>query len=78
MHMNTIKKQATVFFNQPQLLIQHPGVSSVFLLFFSIWSLTQHYADFDKQIRAVMGEEDPFKGAEAHLEDMVRRLLAPE
>ncbi len=37
--MNTIKKQATVFFNQPQLLIQHPGVSSVFLLFFSIWSL---------------------------------------
>ena len=47
-------------------------------LFFSIWSLTQHYADFDKQIRAVMGEEDPFKGAEAHLEDMVRRLLAPE
>lgn len=47
-------------------------------LFFSIWSLTQHYADFDKQVRAVIGDEDPFDGAEAHLEDMLRRLLSPE
>lgn len=47
-------------------------------LFFSIWSMTQHYADFDKQVRAVMGDEDPFIGAEAHLEDMIRRLLTPE
>ena len=47
-------------------------------LFFSIWSMTQHYADFDKQVRAVMGGEDPFIGAEAHLEDMIRRLLTPE
>ena len=47
-------------------------------LFFSIWSMTQHYADFDKQVRAVMGDEDPFTGAEAHLEDMIRRLLTPE
>jgi TetR/AcrR family transcriptional regulator len=47
-------------------------------LFFSIWSMTQHYADFDKQVRALMGDEDPFIGAEAHLEDMIRRLLTPE
>ena len=47
-------------------------------LFFSIWSMTQHYADFDIQVRAVMGDEDPFDGAEAHLEDMIRRLLTPE
>jgi TetR/AcrR family transcriptional regulator len=47
-------------------------------LFFSIWSMTQHYADFDKQVRAVIGDEDPFEGAEAHLEDMIRRLLTPE
>lgn len=47
-------------------------------LFFSIWSMTQHYADFDKQVRAVIGDEDPFDGAEAHLEDMLRRLLTPE
>ena len=39
MHMNTIKKRATVSFNQPQLLIQPQRVSSVFVLFFSIWSL---------------------------------------
>ena len=37
--MNTIKKRATVSFNQPQLLIQPQRVGSVFVLFFSIWSL---------------------------------------
>jgi len=47
-------------------------------LFFSIWSVTQHYADFDKQVRAVMGDEDPFVGAEAYLEDMIRRMLTPD
>lgn len=47
-------------------------------LFFSIWAITQHYADFDKQVRAVMGVADPFDGAEAHIEDMIRRMLTPE
>ena len=47
-------------------------------LIFSIWSLTQHYADFDVQVRAVLGGTDPFPGAEAHLEQMFRRLLTPE
>ena len=46
-------------------------------LIFSIWALTQHYADFDVQVRAIMGARDPFETAEAHLEDVFRRLLTP-
>ncbi|MBL3575260.1 TetR family transcriptional regulator C-terminal domain-containing protein [Rhodovulum sulfidophilum] len=48
-------------------------------LIFSIWALTQHYADFDVQVRAVLGEdkEDPFDGADRHLAMLFRRLLAP-
>ncbi|EAQ01200.1 Transcriptional regulator, TetR family protein [Pseudooceanicola batsensis HTCC2597] len=46
-------------------------------LIFSIWSLTQHYADFDVQVRAVLGPEvrDPFPEAEAYLLTLFRRLL---
>lgn len=46
-------------------------------LIFSIWALTQHYADFDVQVRAILGDVDPFDGAEAHLEAMLRGLLTP-
>lgn len=46
-------------------------------LIFSIWSLTQHYADFDVQVRAVLGPEDPFPGAVDFVETLYRRLLAP-
>ena len=46
-------------------------------LLFSIWSLTQHYADFDVQIRAVLGPEDPFKDAPAFIDTLYRRLLTP-
>ena len=46
-------------------------------LIFSIWSLTQHYADFDVQVRAILGDDDPFAGAEAHLDAVFRRLLTP-
>ena len=46
-------------------------------LIFSIWSLTQHYADFDVQVRAVLGEEDPFAQAPGFLDTLYRRLLAP-
>lgn len=45
-------------------------------LIFSIWSLTQHYADFDVQVRAVLGDEEPFAEAEAFLESTYRRVLA--
>lgn len=44
-------------------------------LVFSIWSMTQHYADFDVQVRAIIGDKDPFPGAEQHLEMMLRRML---
>lgn len=46
-------------------------------LVFSIWSLTQHYADFDVQVRAVLGDEDPFDGAEAFIQTLYRKLLEP-
>ena len=46
-------------------------------LLFSIWSLTQHYADFDVQVRAVLGDEgdDPFPEAEDYLETLFSKLL---
>ena len=47
-------------------------------LIFSIWALTQHYADFDVQIRAVLGEgRDPMAEAERFLDTLFTRLLAP-
>lgn len=46
-------------------------------LIFSIWSLTQHYADFDVQVRAVLGGADPFKGAASTLDQIFERLLTP-
>ncbi len=47
-------------------------------LLFSIWSLTQHYADFDVQVRAVLGgeDDDPFPAAEQYLETLFSKLLA--
>lgn len=49
-------------------------------LLFSIWSLTQHYADFDVQVRMVLGEErpDPFPDAEKFLDTMYMRILSPD
>ncbi|MES2143354.1 MAG: TetR family transcriptional regulator C-terminal domain-containing protein [Pseudomonadota bacterium] len=47
-------------------------------LIFSIWALTQHYADFDVQVRAVLGPgHDPFAEAGAFLDILIRRLLSP-
>jgi len=46
-------------------------------LIFSIWALTQHYADFDVQVRAVLGDADPFPAAEAYLETLFCKLLRP-
>ena len=47
-------------------------------LIFSIWALTQHYADFDVQVRAVLGEgHDPFAEAEGFVTLLFTRLLAP-
>ncbi|MFD2174955.1 TetR family transcriptional regulator C-terminal domain-containing protein [Rhodobacter lacus] len=48
-------------------------------LIFAIWALTQHYADFDVQVRAVLGPEhdDPCAEAERFLTPLFERLLAP-
>lgn len=40
-------------------------------LIFAIWSTTQHYADFDVQVRAVLGQE---KAGEERFEDAARFL----
>ena len=46
-------------------------------LIFSIWALTQHYADFDVQVRAVLGPgHDPFAEAGRFLETLFTRLLS--
>ncbi|MEM8980864.1 MAG: TetR family transcriptional regulator C-terminal domain-containing protein [Pseudomonadota bacterium] len=45
-------------------------------LIFSIWSITQHYADFEAQVRAVLPGTDPFDEAQIHLEAMLRRTLS--
>lgn len=47
-------------------------------LLFSIWALTQHYADFDVQVRAVLGPgHDPLAEAERFLEALFIKLLTP-
>lgn len=46
-------------------------------LIFSIWALTQHYADFDVQVRAVLGtDHDPFAEAGDFIETLFSKLLA--
>ncbi len=48
-------------------------------LLFSIWALTQHYADFDVQVRAVLGPgHDPLAEAESFLTTLFGKLLRPE
>ncbi|MGC8203974.1 TetR family transcriptional regulator C-terminal domain-containing protein [Aliiroseovarius sp. PTFE2010] len=46
-------------------------------LIFSIWATTQHYADFDVQVRGILRPkgDSHFEQARAHLDLMFRRLL---
>jgi TetR/AcrR family transcriptional regulator len=48
-------------------------------LIFSIWAMTQHYADFEVQVHAVLGTgaSDPYPAAGAYLDTLFTRLLAP-
>lgn len=47
-------------------------------LIFSIWSMTQHYADFETQVRAVLGPgRDPAAEGAAFLDALYRKLLTP-
>ena len=46
-------------------------------LIFSIWALTQHYADFDVQVRAVLGPDKPdaYPAAGEYLATLFERML---
>lgn len=47
-------------------------------LIFAIWAMTQHYADFDVQVRAVLGgKPDHFKDAERTLLQLLTGGLKP-
>jgi TetR/AcrR family transcriptional regulator len=47
-------------------------------LIFSVWALTQHYADFDVQVRAVLGpSREPLDEAGRFLDALFTRLLTP-
>ena len=46
-------------------------------LIFAIWATTQHYADFDAQIKAVLGEGDHIKEAEKALLSLIINGLKP-
>ncbi|NOD29853.1 TetR family transcriptional regulator C-terminal domain-containing protein [Ruegeria atlantica] len=62
----------TGWMDQGKITRVHP-----YHLVFSIWALTQHYADFDVQVRAILGNEDPFEGAETFVDTLYRKLLSP-
>ena len=63
----------TLWMDQGRIARMHP----VHLLF-SIWALTQHYADFDVQVRAVLGPgHDAFAEAGDFLHTLFAKLLAP-
>ncbi|MCP5072823.1 MAG: TetR family transcriptional regulator [Rhodobacteraceae bacterium] len=49
-------------------------------LIFSIWAATQHYADFDVQVQAVLGSTSDarFETAQVHLDRMFRAMLQPK
>ncbi|MEM6694994.1 MAG: TetR family transcriptional regulator C-terminal domain-containing protein [Pseudomonadota bacterium] len=52
-------------------------------LIFSIWATTQHYADFDTQIRGILGQDRTrdaahFTDAAAFLEQLYRGALTPQ
>lgn len=48
-------------------------------LIFAIWAITQHYSDFDVQVRAVLGNDDDarFNDAIAAIETLFFKGLAP-
>jgi len=48
-------------------------------LIFSIWATTQHYADFDTQVRVILGARDEtrFDDATVYLKEMFTKLLRP-
>lgn len=68
-----VDKTATLF--QRWMDAGQLAPSDPYHLIFSIWSLTQHYADFDVQIQSVLGRETDFEEAELFLETLYDKLL---
>lgn len=50
-------------------------------LIFSIWATTQHYADFDVQVRGILGagidDQATFENAQSAVRRMILRMLTP-
>lgn len=48
-------------------------------MIFSIWATTQHYADFDVQVEALLGDQaaHKFEDARVYLTDLFTKLLRP-
>jgi TetR/AcrR family transcriptional regulator len=48
-------------------------------LIFSIWALTQHYSDFEAQIKLVRAGNitDPYDGAQSFVETIFDKILSP-
>ncbi|MGY9046196.1 hypothetical protein P775_25735 [Puniceibacterium antarcticum] len=47
-------------------------------LLFSIWAITQHYADFDAQVQVLMPDADAaWESARHHVDTLFRKLLTP-
>ncbi|MGE0004408.1 MAG: TetR family transcriptional regulator C-terminal domain-containing protein [Parvibaculaceae bacterium] len=60
--------------------IARGGIAAIdpYHLIFTIWAMTQHYADFDIQIRAVLGQDsDHFADAETAIIRLIRDGLRP-
>ena len=53
--------------------------SDPYHLIFSIWATTQHYADYDAQVRIILRpqEDTHFADAAVYLETLFRRMLTP-
>ena len=51
-------------------------------LIFALWATTQHYADFDAQVQAVIGRQTDeaarYAGAERFMEVVILRGLRPD
>lgn len=63
----------THWMDQGKLARMHPAH-----LIFSIWAVTQHYADFEAQIAVLLpGDDKRAKGAETFVEAMFRKVLMP-
>lgn len=45
-------------------------------LIFTIWATTQHYADFEAQVKVLI-KKDPFKDAKLHLDQLFKSMLTP-